>query len=236
MLNGVLHDLPEEVFIVGGGPSLKHFNFELLRDKCCVCINDAIRFVPDPAFWIFYDQDVYRRCEPSRNGAHIVTTADGLQDLTDCTRFIATGPEGSPVGREEWLRSGRLFSRYLTAQLAINFAQVHGCKIYLLGLDQCKMTAERAAQMKPSDAYLPEAREYFERIAAGGKDRDTCHFYSSSFKPGGEIHHGDGYMEQYERAGRNAFQKFDPENIINLSPVSVIPRFRKARPEEILCS
>jgi len=38
----------DEVFIIGGGPSLKGFDFNLLKDKNTICINQAVFDVPNP--------------------------------------------------------------------------------------------------------------------------------------------------------------------------------------------
>ena len=45
----------QEVFIIGGGPSLKGFDFARLKDKTCVAVNLSFRYVPWAKLVVFLD-------------------------------------------------------------------------------------------------------------------------------------------------------------------------------------
>lgn len=44
--------MKKEIYIVGGGPSLKGFDFNLLKDKDTIAVNSAIEDVPNPTYFI----------------------------------------------------------------------------------------------------------------------------------------------------------------------------------------
>jgi hypothetical protein len=44
-----------DVYVVGGGPSLKGFDFKRLSDKTTIAINQAVRVVPSPNYFITMD-------------------------------------------------------------------------------------------------------------------------------------------------------------------------------------
>jgi hypothetical protein len=48
----------EEVFIIGGGPSLKNFDFLKLADKDTIVVNKSILHVPFPSYFITVDYTV----------------------------------------------------------------------------------------------------------------------------------------------------------------------------------
>lgn len=52
--------LGETVYIVGGGPSLKDFDFNSLRDKVTIAVNKSYRFVPNPSVIYWSDTRVYQ--------------------------------------------------------------------------------------------------------------------------------------------------------------------------------
>jgi hypothetical protein len=54
-------DSRERVFIVGGGPSLKDFDFNLLRDEKTIGVNYAIRHIPNPSYFLTADSGVIQR-------------------------------------------------------------------------------------------------------------------------------------------------------------------------------
>jgi uncharacterized Rossmann fold enzyme len=45
----------DTVFIIGGGPSLKDFDFSSLIDQDTMCVNKAVEFVPNPTYFITMD-------------------------------------------------------------------------------------------------------------------------------------------------------------------------------------
>lgn len=69
------------VFVVGGGPSLRNFDFEALRGKTVVVVNEFVRRVPWAALLFFGDAAWYRRrkAEVKAFKGLVVTHARGPQ-------------------------------------------------------------------------------------------------------------------------------------------------------------
>ena len=53
----------DEIFIIGGGPSLKGFPFERLRDKNTIAVNVAAFDVPNPTYCITGDSSIFRKIQ-----------------------------------------------------------------------------------------------------------------------------------------------------------------------------
>lgn len=51
----------DEVYILGGGPSLKHFDFLQLTDKCTIAVNKSIFHIPNPDYFISVDYTFLRK-------------------------------------------------------------------------------------------------------------------------------------------------------------------------------
>lgn len=60
-------DSENKVYIIGTGPSLKNFDFNLLKDKNTCTLNDAIYFVPNPKMAVFYDPQWFDEQKPFLN-------------------------------------------------------------------------------------------------------------------------------------------------------------------------
>ena len=54
----------ETVFIIGGGPSLKNFDFNLLKDKKTIAINKAILYHPTSDIMFWSDKEIYKWFKP----------------------------------------------------------------------------------------------------------------------------------------------------------------------------
>ena len=50
-----------EIFIIGGGPSLKDFDFNLLKDKETIAVNMSALDVPCPTYSITADSSIFRK-------------------------------------------------------------------------------------------------------------------------------------------------------------------------------
>ena len=72
--------MKERIFIVGGGPSLKGFDFSKLANEDTIAINDAAMFVPDPTFCITADSRTFRRIQ------------DGYFKKVNTTWVLVTNP------------------------------------------------------------------------------------------------------------------------------------------------
>jgi len=56
----------DEIFIVGGGPSLKGFPFEQLKDRNTIAVNVAAFDVPNPTYCITADSSIFRKVQEGR--------------------------------------------------------------------------------------------------------------------------------------------------------------------------
>ena len=50
-------------FVVGGGPSLKNFDFSLLANKCTIAVNKSIFHIPNPTYFISVDYTFLRKVD-----------------------------------------------------------------------------------------------------------------------------------------------------------------------------
>lgn len=57
------HSLGEEVYIIGGGPSLKPFDFAILRNKSTIVVNKSIFDIPEPNYFISVDYTFLRKVD-----------------------------------------------------------------------------------------------------------------------------------------------------------------------------
>lgn len=57
----------KEVFVVGGGSSLKGFNFDGLKDKDTIVVNKTIGYVPNPNYFITIDFTALKKIPPINN-------------------------------------------------------------------------------------------------------------------------------------------------------------------------
>lgn len=194
----------EEVFIVGGGPSLRNFNFSSLTDKCTITVNKSVFHVPNPNYFISVDYTFLGKVTrkvfhaiPARKFFVADFSHPFLQEInkkiTD-TRFNlkynlhdynvlirAQNQEGIGYTFEDF-RTGRN-SGFCAFQLAI----ILGFKrIYLLGIDLNKQSSthyhegygERAATFNPK---LDEYYDYFEMgLEQLKQERPDIHVFSCS--------------------------------------------------------
>lgn len=124
-----------DVFVIGGGPSLSDFDWELLRDKRTIGCNDAFMFGPqickvcifsDREWWRQYEQDLVRYV--SQGG--VVFTNRELPEVRTYpwlyyVRRAVTG-----------LHKDKLGYNGNTGMSAINLALILGAKrVFLLGFD-----------------------------------------------------------------------------------------------------
>ena len=57
----------KEVYIVGGGYSLKNFDFNKLKDKDTIVVNKSIKHVPNPTYFITIDFTALKKIPPINN-------------------------------------------------------------------------------------------------------------------------------------------------------------------------
>lgn len=130
------HSFKNECYIIGGGPSLKGFDWSLLEGKFVIAINRAYEVVPNAQILYFTDPPFFNkhRVGMEAHGGSIVRGATSLGGIgfEKVVEYKLTGPGGLEKA------SGCLKHGSNSAYAAINLAGVHlGFNtIYLLGLDQ----------------------------------------------------------------------------------------------------
>lgn len=145
--------MKKEVYIIGGGASLKAFDFDSLADKDTIVVNKAIRNVPDPNYFITMDYVFLRRMgieEFNVNkvskmfvanfGDNILVEKDGV--ITDPRFNIVYDLKEYDVVIKSWTKFGLGFtfnefrSGNNSAYSALQLAVILGYKeINLLGVD-----------------------------------------------------------------------------------------------------
>ncbi len=94
----------DEVFIIGGGPSLKGFPFERLGDKDTIAINVSAFDVPNPTYCITGDTRIFRQIQ------------EGYFKDIDTTWIMAVG-EDHPVIK---FRDGKLQRIYSHSAISVH--------------------------------------------------------------------------------------------------------------------
>lgn len=123
--------LGETIFIVGGGPSLKDFNFELLKNRVVIAVNKAFLYLPFAQALYWSDSSFY---DSFKKEIHefkgIKVTKNPSPKAEDIINVVETGREGlelEPNGIRNGGNSG---------YAAINLAYHLGAKkIVLMGFD-----------------------------------------------------------------------------------------------------
>jgi len=177
----------EKVYIIGGGPSLKDFDFSLLADKCTIAVNKSIFHVPNPSYFISVDYTFLRKV--SKGLFHSITAKkffvadfscsflkeidkqitdtryNMVYDLRDYNFLIRAQRQDGIGYTFENFRTGRN-SGFCALQLAV----ILGFKrIYLLGVDlnQQGKTHYHEGYGERSKTFIPKLDKYYDyfRIA-----------------------------------------------------------------------
>ena len=123
----------EPVFLVGGGPSLKLFNWRLLDDKQVIAINRSFQKLPHATIVYFSDERFFNWYKDSllEHGGHLISVAKRI-DHDRVHKFKRVGRSGLS------LKMGSLCTGNDSGYAAINLAVLFKAKtIYLLGYDMC---------------------------------------------------------------------------------------------------
>lgn len=125
--------LDQDVFIVGGGPSLIGFDFERLRNKNTIVINHSFEYVPDFDFLVFLDNQFRREFLERGNSFEkmqvIAGPSSGLHPAENIKIINLV--------RDPAFDGHNFFGRDSSTLVALNFALYTGAKrIFLLGIDQ----------------------------------------------------------------------------------------------------
>lgn len=124
----------EEVFIVGGGPSLHGFDFSRLEGKRTIAINHSYRYF-NPEVLVFLDSRFRKEVEQQFNHdlysmpfKIVAGPSSGMRNRDNCTVIqIAHQPTENPAA---------MYGRAQTGLVAINMSLIGNAKnIYLMGFD-----------------------------------------------------------------------------------------------------
>ncbi len=132
-----------EYFIIGGGPSLSCFNFDLLRDRQTIGCNSAFRLGPDICkVCFFFDMGWFKK-----NVFHLQAYHEkGGRVITHNTRKALNGHDWVgvfPRGARYGLSPSSIAHGGNSGCSAVNLALLMGARtIYLLGFD-CKATGDK---------------------------------------------------------------------------------------------
>lgn len=79
----------KKCFVIGGGSSLKDFDWSVLKDKDTVVANMAIFSVPDPKYFVTVDYTFYTKLKPEQK--------DQFNEIKTSKIFIADMSPGTPL-------------------------------------------------------------------------------------------------------------------------------------------
>ena len=122
-----------ECYIVGGGPSLKGFDWNLLSDKYVIAVNRSYEVLPNARIVYFTDLDWYEEHKQGLNshrGCLINGSNSVSQHIPNVIQYTLTQQYGL-VMEDKCLAHGHN-SVYAAINLAV---QMKFNKIYLLGVD-----------------------------------------------------------------------------------------------------
>lgn len=162
----------EDVFIIGGGPSLNRFDFNLLKGKRTIGCNAAfslgseivsVLYFTDTSFWEVYKEDILSNFQ-----GDVITSALSLENENhDRLKWVprkrdGLHPKGHAIG---W--------NYSTGASAIDLALRFGAsRVFLLGVDlklgqkrRMNWHSDRPSIRRDHDSLFSRFRKGFERVA-----------------------------------------------------------------------
>ena len=177
----------KEVYIIGGGNSLKGFDFNKLKNRDTIVVNKAVKYVPNPTYFITMDFTVLKKigldlvapycgttifianfAKPylkEQNGQIIDTRFGLIYTLNEFNMIIKSWAEEGIGFDFQNFRSGNN-SGYCALQLAILLGYK---KIYLLGIDL--ITSEETHFHKgygeSKEKFDKKLKEYYRNFAIG---------------------------------------------------------------------
>lgn len=202
----------KEVWVVGGGPSLRDFNFSKLTDKHTITINKSVFYVPDPNYFVTVDYTFLHKGDISRfrsintlkifvidfstgslreqNGRIVDTKFNIIYRLQDFSVIVKSYKDkGIGYAFDDFRTGGN--SGFCGLQLAVILGYR---KIYLLGFD-LKITNE-------------------------------THFHEGYSKPRKEFEEKLDLYYSYFDSGIKALHKEYPEvEVFSCSPISKLNQF-----------
>lgn len=124
--------MDDTIYIVGGGPSLENYNWDLLRGRFVIGLNRAFEVLPWADIIYFTDLQFFEKYKDRGlldHAGEVITIAGKIKDPR-VTVFKNTGPSGLDL-EPGCLRHGKN-SGYAAINLAVH---LHAARIVLLGFD-----------------------------------------------------------------------------------------------------
>jgi len=200
----------EEVFIIGGGPSLKGFDFSLLKDKNTICVNHSFKDVPNPDVLVFLDWNMvetyiddeqFRQITKVTSWNLLSTRKEPCMPLRkelEPSTFMTFGNFHSGLGYFKNMQE--MHKVVVSGDYALLYAmKCNPSKIYLVGFDGCPPKEGQHNQYHNIHKYMEKTNMY--QISA----------------------------KQHERIKKlqGSYVHYDMKNIINLNPDSCITAWKK---------
>jgi len=172
----------DEIFVVGGGPSLKGFDFGLLKGRQTIVVNKSIFDVADPSFFITTDFTFLRKIDHNvfsnkriskvfiaclnfsymvENVGRIVDTRSNLVYQLNDFDVIIKSYKCDGIGYTfNDFRNGRN-SGYCALQLAVLLGYK---RIYLMGIDLCTVGAKQSVKTHYHNGYGEDQRSFSKKL------------------------------------------------------------------------
>ena len=181
-----------EIFIIGGGPSLKGFPFELLRDKDTIAANVAAFDVPNPTYCITADSGTFRKIQ------------EGYFKGIDSTWVMVSNPEHCTMkfrdGQFKHIHSGFVYNPFCV-NLLIRNAGVEGIGFSFkdfrtgynsgfCGFQLAVLLRYRKIYLLGFDLNLNSPKSHYHNRYQGGKKKiqnERLTLYYNNFKLAFEI-------------------------------------------------
>jgi len=171
----------DEVFIVGGGPSLKGFDFSRLANKNTIAVNVAALDVPNPTYSITADSGTFRRLQ------------QGYFKDVDTTWVVVTNPNHSTMKFKDGKfqhKSGFVYNPFAT-NILIRNAGVEGIgfsfKDFRTGYNSGFCALQLAVLLRYKKIYLlgfdlhPNEGHYHNRYGAGKTNKKDVDMFFNNF-------------------------------------------------------
>lgn len=162
----------DDAYIIGGGPSLAAFDWELIRGKNTIGCNSAFILGSDVVkVLIFGDyqwwENIGRDQLPAFGGI-VVGCSERLNDDHNLPRWVLTMDRHPPRHKQSWLGTTSTLGWYgNTGGLAINLALILGARrVFLLGFDMKEQGARHNWHDLRFEAGLPAVYPNFKRQLA----------------------------------------------------------------------
>ena len=141
----------KRIFIIGSGPSLKGFDFNVLKDEITIAVNHTLEYYHDAKIHLFGDPRIFQYTkhiyDSGYKGLVFASFHADIGDYAEKENFYVFAKNWNRVTTR--IEDG-LYSNFNSGMEAVNLALIMGAKeIYLLGIDFCADNNEYYFYGKP---------------------------------------------------------------------------------------